>query len=161
MKLIKLEPKIKRRLRKIYNSLDDGSNLCDSGCFECCVKEIKLSYIEFAYLVDGLSEDQITSTFKKPERTREDGRYLCKLLDDSNMCAQYDNRPWICRVHKKYQEHNICMNKPTESKNLDSARKILKLNNKLRIPKRFKDYTREEMTITDFYNELVKRKITI
>ncbi|NIM47543.1 MAG: hypothetical protein GTN40_05315 [Candidatus Aenigmarchaeota archaeon] len=159
MQLIPLKRFQKRQLQKIYANMKDGSELCDPNCHKCCIEDVKLTYIEFAFLVDNLTEKEIVDIFNKPKKLRNDKKYfLCPFLNDSGRCSRYDNRSWVCRAYRKDPELGLCVQKPLEEVNKKAAKKILQLNDTLDIPSVFKDYSLlEELTIRDFFKILVKR----
>ncbi|NIO44722.1 MAG: hypothetical protein GTN36_04175 [Candidatus Aenigmarchaeota archaeon] len=158
MQLIPLKRSQKRQLQKIYANMKDGSELCDLNCHKCCIEGVKLTYIEFAFLVDNLTEKEIVDIFNKPRKLRDDEKYfLCPILNDSGRCSRYDNRSWVCRAYRKDLDLGSCVQKPLEEVNKKAAKKILQLNNTLDIPSVFKDYSRpEELTIRDFFEILVE-----
>jgi len=162
MQMIPLNRSQKRQLEKIYSHMKSGSEQCDSNCHKCCIEDVKPSYIEFAFLVDGLSEKEIESIFTKSRKLREDGNYyLCPFLNDSGKCSRYEHRPWVCRAYRKEPELNACVQQPLREINQKAAQEIIKLNNTLDIPPIFKDYTdlTEEMTIRDIFEILFKKEI--
>lgn len=141
--------------------MKDGSELCDPNCYKCCIEDVKPSYVEFAFLVDDLSEKEIEDIFNKPRKLRDDGKYyLCPFLNDSGKCSRYEHRPWVCRAYRKEPELGLCVQEPLREINQKAAQKIIKLNNTLDIPQIFKDYTSltEEMTIRDIFEILYKKK---
>ncbi len=124
----------KRRLGKIYSEMSNGSSMCRTGCYRCC-NDVGIPYVEFAYLIDGLSEKQLGEMVSKPLVVAGDvsvqkhgeivdtsrGRamtinpnlgkekYFCPALDmDSGKCAAYEHRPWECRAYQM-DNSGICM----------------------------------------------------
>jgi Fe-S-cluster containining protein len=151
----KLERFQKRQLQKIYQKIEDGSNLCKPNCHNCCIEDIKLTYVEFAFLIDGMPEQQVREVFTKPRKEREDGKfYMCPFIDDSNKCSRYENRPWICRHYRRYPEFGKCGENLAFQGNMLKAQKILELNEGACDPMKEYYETGREPTITDFFKKL-------
>jgi Fe-S-cluster containining protein len=92
----------------------------------CCIDNINLSYVEFAYLYDYLTEQagkegarELLTRDPRPmeapdfpgarvvrfgERGETDAQHSCRLLGEDFRCQAYPARPLGCRMYKNTRE---------------------------------------------------------
>ncbi|MBN2102163.1 MAG: YkgJ family cysteine cluster protein [Candidatus Aenigmarchaeota archaeon] len=95
--LVQLSEDAVKRLENIYKKIDDKKKFCSANCSRCCVDNIEMTYVEFAYLIKGINEKQIKGLCSKNKKGG------CIFLDDKGKCIAYERRPWICRNFRRFE----------------------------------------------------------
>ena len=132
--------------------LKSKTDLCNS-CGTCCTNTVPMMYIEFAYIIQGLTPGEIKEKLSaQPQQTEET---YCLFLDEQKRCEIYDRRPYVCRVFGKTEQSKIIKDLESE-KIIDSSKtcvllyddiseavgiKIVGLNNTLPIPEEYRGLT--------------------
>ncbi len=74
---------------------------CQSGCDDCCQRDLSLYPIEVARLIEGFSKlpaDCQKRISKQAQVAQRSSEAACPFLEEGR-CLAYDLRPIICRTH--------------------------------------------------------------
>ncbi len=141
-----------KRIEEIYDKIEDNKKLCLPECSDCCVNDIELNYVEFTYLVNGMSEKQLRDLFSKAGKKEN----RCVFLNKEGKCIAYGRRPWVCRNFRRFPETGKCgserLNKGEITDNFLAEMDITKLNNET-APEEFRNMRK---TINKWYEILNK-----
>ncbi len=147
--IITIPSEAKKRIEKIYNEMDSKEKLCLHECSKCCIDNIEMTYIEFAYLIKGISEEELRDLFSEDRKNR------CIFLKDGR-CIAYERRPWICRNFRRFPETGNCGSERVHegeiTDNFLSEMDITGLNNEI-APKKFRNMKK---TMNSWYSILIK-----
>ena len=158
-----------RRMRNIYRGMRDYGGLCvpvEKCKAGCCINNINLSYVEFAYLLDHLREEageegarELLTRDPRPmeapdfpgaqvvrfgERSETDTQHYCVLMGEDFRCLVYPARPLTCRVYRNTRDGDLpwCQYEHTtdhiSQENSKALRQVARLLKGLDIPAEWK-----------------------
>jgi len=102
-----LNRKSRRALEKVYSKIKVDKGDCQDGCGKCCIADIDIAYIEFAYMIQGMDKEELYERFSEDLGKSEFD--VCYFLNEDKSCAVYEYRPHICRITKRDETVNNCL----------------------------------------------------
>ena len=93
---------VSKKIDFINAKIDPHKITCSKGCSHCCYHEISASKVELSIIKKKLTVEQndkfeYQSGFLNQDEI-EYSKRACPLLNSSNECSQYSDRPLICRA---------------------------------------------------------------